>query len=175
MTTIFFTSDTHFGHANSLKHGRPFSSVEEMDETIIERWNAKVGPKDTVYHLGDVAFRNKTPVDDYLRRLNGIKYLIIGNHDPYTTEMSDQWAGTSMLMHIKLDKQLVVLCHFPLERWDQSHRGSIHLHGHEHGALPGNHQRIDVGADCWNYEPVSLDEIKVRLLMQAPYPGPKFS
>ena len=58
----FVISDTHFGHTNSwekfkLSDGsplRPFSSTEEMDETMIERWNAKVKQQDTVYHLGDV-------------------------------------------------------------------------------------------------------------------------
>jgi calcineurin-like phosphoesterase family protein len=59
MEKVFFTSDTHFGHANIIKYcGRPFASVEEMNRELIARWNAVVGPRDTVYHLGDRAWEN---------------------------------------------------------------------------------------------------------------------
>ena len=83
----FVISDTHFGHTNSwekfkLEDGsplRPFTSTEEMDETMIERWNAKVQPQDTVYHLGDVVINKKYL--NLVSRLNGRKILIRGNHD----------------------------------------------------------------------------------------------
>ena len=46
---IFFTADTHFGHANVIKHDdRPFKTVEEMDKAIIDNWNSVVGDKDEV-------------------------------------------------------------------------------------------------------------------------------
>lgn len=52
----FFTSDTHFGHVNIILYcNRPFASVLEMNEQVIARWNDRVGPRDTVYHLGDFA------------------------------------------------------------------------------------------------------------------------
>jgi calcineurin-like phosphoesterase family protein len=64
--SAFVTADSHFGHAKSLSFIqpdgsplRPFDSVEEMDETMVERWNATVGKKDTIYHLGDVRFSLK--------------------------------------------------------------------------------------------------------------------
>lgn len=78
---IFFTSDHHFWHANIIKFcGRPFSSVEEMNEMMVKNWNDVVGPDDTVYCLGDfsMAFR---PVETFTSRLNGKKYLVPGNHD----------------------------------------------------------------------------------------------
>jgi calcineurin-like phosphoesterase family protein len=56
--SAFVIADTHWGHAKSLSFIqpdgsplRPFDSVEEMDETMVERWNATVGKKDTIYHL----------------------------------------------------------------------------------------------------------------------------
>ena len=87
MANKFVISDTHFGHTNSwekfkLPDGsplRPFTSNEEMDETMIERWNAKVKPEDTVYHLGDVVINRKHL--HLCNRLNGKKRLIRGNHD----------------------------------------------------------------------------------------------
>ena len=55
MAQIYFTGDLHFGHENVLRFdGRPFSSVEEMDEELISRWNNKVGKGDIVYILGDM-------------------------------------------------------------------------------------------------------------------------
>ena len=84
--SAFVTADTHWGHAKSLSFImpdgsplRPFSSCEEMDETMVERWNAKVNKGDTIYHLGDVVIpRASLKIFD---RLNGRKILIRGNHD----------------------------------------------------------------------------------------------
>ena len=87
MRNIFIISDTHFGHANILKFTdsntglsiRPgFASVEEMDELMIERWNAVVQDQDIVYHLGDVYMGQGHRV---LPRLRGRKRLVLGNHD----------------------------------------------------------------------------------------------
>ena len=68
---IFFTSDLHLGHENCIRLcNRPFSSIEEMDETLIENWNRKVTGKDTVYILGDLIYRSKKPPEEYLRRVH---------------------------------------------------------------------------------------------------------
>ena len=79
----FYISDTHFGHFNIIKHcNRPFETVEQMDNTIIQNWNKVVSDKDTVYILGDLAFskRIKEPAE-YLQQLKGRKIIIVGNHD----------------------------------------------------------------------------------------------
>ena len=76
---IFYTSDLHLGHANIIRHcNRPFASVEEMDEVLIDNWNAKVTNADTVHILGDFMFRNKRPPEEYLFRLKGKKHLVVG-------------------------------------------------------------------------------------------------
>ena len=68
---IFFTSDLHLGHENCIRLcNRPFSSIEEMDETLIENWNHKVTGKDTVYILGDLIYRSQKPPEEYLRRVH---------------------------------------------------------------------------------------------------------
>ena len=89
---IFFTSDLHLGHENCIRLcNRPFSSIEEMDETLIENWNHKVTGKDTVYILGDLIYRSQKPPEEYLRRLRGKKHLILGNHDRgMDQELSDR-------------------------------------------------------------------------------------
>lgn len=90
---IFFTSDTHFAHRNSMRYcGRPFTTVEACDEAMVSRWNSVVRPEDTVYHLGDVSMHIK-PIERLIPRLNGKKILIVGNHDltyPYFAKTRGQ-------------------------------------------------------------------------------------
>ena len=79
---IFFTSDTHFGHTNIMKYcKRPFETVEEMDQTIIDNWNSVVRPEDIVFHLGDFGFCGSLRLREIVDQLNGKIYLITGNHD----------------------------------------------------------------------------------------------
>jgi calcineurin-like phosphoesterase family protein len=70
--TTFFTSDTHFGHANIIRlSSRPFPDVVAMDTGLIANWNARVKPGDTVWHLGDFTLANAETAEEYLRHLNG--------------------------------------------------------------------------------------------------------
>lgn len=160
---IWFTSDHHFGHKRIIDLARrPFTSVEEMDEEMIRRWNALVGPGDTVYHLGDFAFANHTP---YLKRLKGRKRLILGNHDhSKQVKKTEGWSTIDSLLHITLpDKTPVVLCHYAMRVWNGSQHGAIHLFGHSHGSLEGDSRSCDVGVDCWGFEAISIDTIKAHL------------
>lgn len=80
-TGLFFVSDTHFGHEAILHYAkRPFSSVEEMDQAMIDNWNKVVGPNDYVFHLGDFCFKGSQYWDRILNQLNGHKFLVLGNH-----------------------------------------------------------------------------------------------
>jgi calcineurin-like phosphoesterase family protein len=152
----FFTSDTHFGHANIIRYSnRPFVDVPAMNEALIENWNAVVRPEDTVYHLGDVALGPWTEWDSILTRLNGYKILLIGNHDRIFKGMSTKqqekftehyerwfdecWDEKSINLR---DGTRVNLSHFPYE--GDSHgedryrefrtrdNGQILIHGHTH-------------------------------------------
>lgn len=92
MTTVFATSDIHFGHVRNLDYsGRPFGSIEAHDETMIENWNAVVTPEDTVFVVGDYALGDRTRGLGYLTRLNGHKHLIEGNHDQCWSGRTDGW------------------------------------------------------------------------------------
>lgn len=72
MTKTFFTSDTHFNHAKVIKYcARPFASVEEMNRELLSRWNAVVGPEDTIFHLGDFAMGKTSEWPGLRRQLNG--------------------------------------------------------------------------------------------------------
>jgi calcineurin-like phosphoesterase family protein len=160
----WFTSDSHFGHTNIIRHcDRPFTSVEEQDATLIANWNALVRPNDDIWHLGDFAFRNSKAAASYLARLNGRKHLIWGNHDSDETRGLSGWASSQPMKEIKVDGIRITLLHYAMRVWPASHHGAIHLYGHSHGALPGDRQSLDVGVDVWDFRPVTLPEIQVRL------------
>lgn len=135
MKNIFFISDTHFGHANMLKflnydgtRMRPFDSIEEVDELMIENWNKIIKPADRVYHLGDVCYRCGNR-DQIMSRLNGKKVLIKGNHDRdqlgWYMKYFEDIRGT-----IHIDGNYL-LSHFPIHP-DSKGRFIRGLHGHIH-------------------------------------------
>ena len=173
---IFFISDTHFGHANMLKFTnydgsrlRPFDSVEELDELMIQNWNEMVKPTDKIYHLGDVVYRCKNR-DQIMSRLNGEKVLIKGNHDRdqlswYMKYFKDV-RGTC---HIDGN---YILSHFPIHP-DSKGRFVRGLHGHIHAQTVMKTLLVHGGfsrePDSWyrnccvevnNYSPVPFELIK---------------
>jgi calcineurin-like phosphoesterase family protein len=170
--TVWFTADTHFGHGNVIKHcNRPFASVDEMDREMIARWNERVRPSDTVYHLGDFCWGDALDGISYLEKLNGEVRLIRGNHDRNGVVLLHRWKATPTMMEISVDGHHITLCHYGMRVWNQSHRGSLHFYGHSHGSLPGTNQSCDVGVDCWDYRPVSLPEIMKRMQGLPQYVG----
>lgn len=195
--TVFFTSDTHFGHQNIIKYcNRPFSNVGEMNEVIINNWNALVMPGDVVYHLGDVALGDINKSLECVRRLVGHKILILGNHDrPFMREgKPDQnkwferyeevfdevfhWDGIFQNIG-RLGP--VVLSHFPYSGDSQERdryrdcrpedKGSTLIHGHTHSKerltfSSKGTPQVHVGVDAWNFAPVPISVIASLL---APY------
>jgi calcineurin-like phosphoesterase family protein len=127
MSNSFFTSDTHFGHAKIIKHSlRPFKSVEEMDEQLIKNWNGIVGPKDTVYHLGDFAWRGDASL--YLRRLNGNVCKIKGNHHTAAEKIRSQFQWYKDVMEVKI--RFVIAERGPCDHDCELGIAGIHHHHH---------------------------------------------
>lgn len=177
----FITSDLHFGHHNILKYNaktRPFSSIEEMDEALIQHWNSVVSPKDTVYNLGDITFyHNFEKVKNILNRLNGKHILIFGNHDYIIRANLDfllknkKADGNFFLesaqeyLAIKHNGLPVILFHYPIFEWDRMHHGSIHLYGHLHDKttpFDNKMRMLNVGFDNLTHI-ARLDEVVDKL------------
>lgn len=164
--TIFFTSDTHFGHKNILKYCQEsrghLSDVEEHDQELIAKWNEKISPKDDVYHLGDFGFLPDAKLVKILDQPNGKKHLILGNHDHFKSEVASKFIWIKDYFKLKYFKQKIVLFHYPIESWDGKHRDTWHLHGHTHKnvAKENSELRVDVGVDGNNLYPYSFEEIK---------------
>lgn len=158
----FLISDTHFGHANILtfknEDGTPirsFSSLEEMNETMIDNWNSVVGKEDKVYHLGDVLFTKKW-LDLILPRLNGTKVLIKGNHDTLKLSQYQQYFKDVRAVWV-LDK--LVLSHIPIHPESLS-RWKANVHGHLHSNTLADPRYFNVSVERINYTPVDFEYIR---------------
>lgn len=161
---VFFTADTHFGHAGALGlYKRPFASIAAMNAAMIERWNETVGPDDTVWHLGDFALRT-SPEDAtvLLRSLHGHKRLITGNNDPTSIAALPEWDSVAAYAEVVVDDTRLVLCHYAFRTWNGMAKGAVNLHGHSHGRLKPLPRQFDVGVDVWDFQPVTLRQLLNR-------------
>ncbi len=170
--SVWFTGDQHWGHSKMVRSDysdRPFSTVEEMNEAMVQAWVERVKPGDRVYHLGDVTWGR---FEDVVDRLPGQLYLVLGNHDVNRTAKHSRWIWARDAAYIKVEGQKIHLSHYAFETWRSSHHGSWHLHGHSHGNLAPRGRRLDVGVDNLHdgqyagvppYAPWAFDE--VRLVM----------
>ena len=150
---VFIISDTHFNHKNIIEYsGRPFKTVEEMNEEMIKRWNNKVGKDDFVMHLGDFALGNKEEVVKIRDRLNGNIILLKGNHD----NKSVREAGF-LIVKGTLEIDNIIFSHNPLQKKDIP-AGFINVHGHIHGKESVN--GFNVSVEKTNYEPILLEDLK---------------
>ena len=158
---------THFWHKNILKYqpdSRPYADVGEKNEALIDNWNSVVGEYDHIYHLGDLGFCSDTKMCAILERLNGVKYLIRGNHDgrKQGSAVIDHFNWVKDYYQLKGGKAGVILSHYPIYSWNRMHYGAIHLYGHTHGQIPYMHHMgmaRDVGADMNACTPFNLDEL----------------
>lgn len=167
---IFFTTDEHYSHSSVITYSnRPFSSVDEMKEILIQNNNKVVKPKDTVIHAGDFTFeKNLDVVENLIKCLIGRHIFISGSHDywqkTYSKKHNIHFAD---IKEIRFNKSLIVACHHPMLTWPRSHYGSWHVHGHHHGRLQNNGKSWDAGVDNNLYTPVSFDQL-VAIMEERP-------
>ncbi len=161
----FFTADHHFGHGGARGlFRRPFASTAAMDEAMVLRWNAVVGPADEVWHLGDFAVRQPAArIAELLAALAGAKHLIRGNNDGPATLGQPGWASVQHYAELEEGGTPLVLCHYPLRSWHRMARGALNLHGHSHGRLAPLARQVDVGVDAFGFRPVTLAELREHL------------
>ena len=185
MPTAFLYSDPHFSHAgicqffraDGVTKLRPFENATEMDEYLIERFNATVSSRDKVYFLGDIVI-NKKALDAVMPRLNGDKVLIRGNHDIYKLKDYSKYFRDVRGYHI-LDG--MILSHIPIHP-DSLGRFGTNIHGHLHekrvhkakginyptGEIIYSETEIDTRYHCvcveqTEYAPISFDDVIKRI------------
>jgi calcineurin-like phosphoesterase family protein len=189
----FVISDHHLGHTNSwekftLSDGsplRPFTSTEEMNETMIERHNAKVKEQDTVYFLGDVVINKKYL--ELVKRMNGRKILVRGNHDIFKDEDYRE-VGFQQIHGVRVFVDKFILSHIPLHPDCVSERFRVNVHGHLHANEVMSWQVIDedivykpdprylcVCVEQTDFTPLHFDEVEERIQRRwkdSEYTGP---
>lgn len=186
MANIFFTSDTHFNHERILTmgNGRPFYSIETHNESLINNWNAVVKDDDQVYVLGDFAWANEPrQITSILSRLNGKKYLIIGNHDRQKLHAyalnEGYWQYMRMidtLTYVTNEgvEYKIVLSHCPFLEFTGSYKpNTIHCYGHIHDTKNYDDiykklgfKALNIGVDVSSsfpdtkpYSPISIESV----------------
>ena len=175
---VFFTSDTHFGHSNIIKYcARPFDTTNNMDEALINNWNAKVPKDGIVYHLGDFAWGSINYWEKIREQLNGEIILIYGNHDEKylnNERIYKLFKEVTPQKKIWINKIPIYMNHYPFLCFGGSYKGlgaTWQLFGHVHSNPRSeeglDHKRLvncfptqyDVGVDNNNFTPISFDEL----------------
>lgn len=173
---IYYISDTHFrDQAIFDKCKRPFNSLAEMEETIINNWNKKVNDEDTVFVLGDLVKDNDLSAIQIFKKLKGHKHLIVGNHDHQMLESiknSGLFESVKFIDLIYDNERKVCICHYPLMDWMEFNRKGFLVYGHIHNktAEHGNAYKMikefyanlpayNCGVDVCKFEPRTLDEL----------------
>lgn len=181
MSKTYITSDIHWGHSNILKYSPwargHFRDITDMNEAIVRNINSMVTDEDTLIIAGDICFARPEIGVEYLKRLNGIKKIVWGNHDVKLRE-SSVYQQSRGLMGVVFDadylefdhkfqdkKYKIVVTHYPFLTWNRSHHGSCNFHGHGH-ASPENRntqgmcvRQMDIGLDGNSMMPHCMDDL----------------
>lgn len=171
--SIWITSDLHFNHQNILKYepaSRPFETVEEMNETLINNWNSYVNDEDTVFILGDLCMGQVSEAAALVNRLKGKKILVRGNHDTKgRIKVYEEECGIEVhdIYYLPYKGRFFIMCHFPIDSKEfidmirEANVETVLLYGHVHGNAPKGYVdgTFHVGVDTNDLRPVSVEEI----------------
>ncbi len=146
-----------------------YPDVDVMREDMIKNWNAVVASEDLVYLLGDIAFLPAAEAVQIMRRLNGRKILVEGNHDRKMLNdpvFRSCFEEIHKYLEITYNGTKIVMCHYPFSEWNGMHRGSVNFHGHLHGNTSGmeEYRSLDVGMDATGSIVVLIEDAITRAL-----------
>lgn len=169
MSAIWFTSDNHFWHKNIIGYcNRPFTTpdgqpdVEKMNDVMVERWNANVGEKDEVWHLGDFSFGNFETIKYLVHELHGVKHLVKGNHDRHSNKFYYEAGFTSVRKSFSLDMDgnHILLVHRPPTDLGDHHFALCgHVHDRWREQSVQGKRVMNVGVDVRGFAPTTLYQL----------------
>jgi len=177
-----FYSDPHFGHAAIIEYeDRPFSSLDEMNDVLIAGYNDVVKENHTCLWLGDAFLMSYLLARDIMDRLNGVKFIVPGNHDRSPASLSNiGFVVITRDVVFKVRERVVRANHYPYLNTDNRHvkqltsrqltrmkrkyppriKGEVLVHGHSHGKKRRFQNMINVGVDAWGYRPVTFNQLE---------------
>lgn len=187
---LWFTSDTHYNHSNIVSATtqwtdpvtcREFTSLEQMNNTLVNNINEKVEQDDILFHLGDWSFGGFEQIQKFRNQIICKNvHIITGNHDHHIERNKEgiQSIFSSVNKYLELtvkwdggilwsDEKSFVLMHYPIASWNNMARGAIHLHGHVHFEADkriGKGKMMDVGVDGNGLHPINM--FRVLSLME---------
>lgn len=160
MSRIFLCSDPHFYHESLIKH-RGFNSVDEYHEMYIKNWNEKISKRDTVYILGDITMEKNQY--DILGELNGVKHIILGNHDVKNRSHLEELMkycnkilGSTKITYNDIG---ISLTHIPIHPIEFSYRIALNIHGHLHDVEIDDERYINICPEKIGYAPILLEDL----------------
>lgn len=165
MNKVFFISDTHFGHSNIIKFepvARPFETIEEHDEKLVDNWNSVVNKNDIVWHLGDFSMSQQAV--NIAARLNGTKHLVMGNHD---TAPTATYLKYFYKLHGVASYKGYILTHVPVHQQKHRYKGNIHGHLHSKRVRYEVDPKLigtEMGYDPW-YLNCSVEQINLTPIL----------
>lgn len=168
MMNIWVISDTHFFHYNILsfknREGeliRPFSTVKEMNDLMVENWNAVVKDEDIIYHLGDLYFGSLNCMKDLMKQLKGRKRLIVGNHDNIKVISRERFFQKIQMWRMFPEFGLL-LTHVPVHNSTLEIKGIVNVHGHTHCNPSPTEKHINVCVEATNYAPINIEDLRIK-------------
>lgn len=157
--TVRFIADLHFRHQN-MAIRRGFTTVEEHDDHIISEWNKVVDKRDVTYILGDITMEKSEPYP-LLYLLNGIKHVVLGNHDR-------KQDSAKLLEYVNTVSGIILykgfyLTHCPVHPMELEYRDTKgNIHGHIHDKEVGDSRYFCVSCERVNYQPKTIEELLNR-------------
>ena len=168
---IYFTSDLHFCHDREfLFKPRGFSTIEDMNQAVVENWNNVINETDDVYVLGDLMLNDNDEGMRLLSSLKGNIHIILGNHDTNTRiKLYKELPNVKEIVYatiIKYNKYRFYLSHYPTYtgNLENGHLSEmlINLYGHTHQKTNFYNDMpfmYHIGLDSHNNTPVSVEEV----------------
>lgn len=188
MKNVWITSDTHYSHKNitgpevsNWESGyRNFSSIEEMNKTLVDGINKYVKEDDVLYHLGDWSFGGAHNIKKFRDSISCKNiHLILGNHDQHIVDKTvdyqeisfnplDLFSSVQSTLDVTIHNSKFFFSHYAHRVWNGSHKGVLHCYGHSHGTIPDYEKSMDIGMDVayklfGEYRPFNMKEV-VKLL-----------
>lgn len=165
---LFLTADQHYHHTKIIGYqNRPYEDVTQMDHSFQTNHNAVVRTQDSIIHIGDICFGHASHLVALLRKLNGHHFLMDGSHDRALEELLEEGIPSDLQSRVTILPKLteftfnghkIALLHYAMTKWWCSHYPkSYHFYGHSHGNYKHPHHAIDVGVDCHNFFPISIE------------------